>query len=109
MHFYTWKTGLKTGCYYLRTKAPTMAQKFTVDPRLLAAVSGGGPVKQEDDDAIPDSDDEEEASASAAKQAELKAKNKRELLDKLTAEYEESVAKAKAEAESGEGCLMCSG
>ena len=32
MHFYTWKKGLKTGVYYLRTKAPVSAQKFTVDP-----------------------------------------------------------------------------
>jgi ribonucleoside-diphosphate reductase alpha subunit len=38
MHFYAWKKGLKTGIYYLRTKAPVMAQKFTVDPELLAAV-----------------------------------------------------------------------
>ena len=34
MHFYTWKKGLKTGVYYLRTKAPVSAQKFTVDPEL---------------------------------------------------------------------------
>lgn len=34
MHFYAWKKGLKTGIYYLRTKAPVMAQKFTVDPEL---------------------------------------------------------------------------
>jgi len=34
MHFYSWKQGLKTGIYYLRTKAPVMAQKFTVDPEL---------------------------------------------------------------------------
>ena len=26
MHFYGWKKGLKTGCYYLRTKAPVAAQ-----------------------------------------------------------------------------------
>jgi ribonucleoside-diphosphate reductase alpha chain len=32
MHVYAWKQGLKTGCYYLRTKAATMAQKFTVEP-----------------------------------------------------------------------------
>ena len=32
MHFYAWKKGLKTGCYYLRTKAVSSAQKFTVDP-----------------------------------------------------------------------------
>ena len=34
MHFYSWKKGLKTGIYYLRTRAPVMAQKFTVDPEL---------------------------------------------------------------------------
>jgi ribonucleoside-diphosphate reductase alpha chain len=34
MHFYAWKKGLKTGCYYLRTKAVSSAQKFTVDPSL---------------------------------------------------------------------------
>ena len=32
MHFYTWKQGLKTGCYYLRTKAAAKAQQFTVEP-----------------------------------------------------------------------------
>jgi ribonucleoside-diphosphate reductase alpha subunit len=34
MHFYGWEKGLKTGIYYLRTKAPVMAQKFTIDPEL---------------------------------------------------------------------------
>ena len=32
MHMYAWKKGLKTGCYYLRTKAVSSAQKFTVEP-----------------------------------------------------------------------------
>lgn len=32
MHVYAWKKGLKTGCYYLRTKAVASAQKFTVEP-----------------------------------------------------------------------------
>ena len=32
MHFYTWKKGLKTGIYYLRTRAAASAQKFTVEP-----------------------------------------------------------------------------
>jgi ribonucleoside-diphosphate reductase alpha chain len=31
MHFYAWKKGLKTGMYYLRTKAATDAIKFTVE------------------------------------------------------------------------------
>ncbi len=30
MHFYSWQKGLKTGMYYLRTKAATDAIKFTV-------------------------------------------------------------------------------
>jgi len=32
MHFYSWKAGLKTGIYYLRTMPKVSAQKFTVDP-----------------------------------------------------------------------------
>ena len=32
MHVYAWKQGLKTGCYYLRTKAVASAQKFTIEP-----------------------------------------------------------------------------
>lgn len=39
MHFYSWKKGLKTGIYYLRTRAPVMAQKFTVDPELEHAAN----------------------------------------------------------------------
>jgi len=31
MHFYAWKKGLKTGMYYLRTKAATDIIKFTVE------------------------------------------------------------------------------
>jgi ribonucleoside-diphosphate reductase alpha chain len=36
MHFYGWKKGLKTGMYYLRTKAATDAIKFTVDKSVTA-------------------------------------------------------------------------
>ncbi len=39
MHFYGWKRGLKTGLYYLRTRAPVMAQKFTIDPDLQKAAA----------------------------------------------------------------------
>jgi ribonucleoside-diphosphate reductase alpha chain len=34
-HFYAWKKGLKTGMYYLRTKAAADAIKFTVDQGAL--------------------------------------------------------------------------
>lgn len=36
MHFYGWEMGLKTGMYYLRTKAATDAIKFTVDKTAVA-------------------------------------------------------------------------
>jgi len=43
MHFYAWKKGLKTGMYYLRTKAAADAVKFTVEkqaePQLEPAVA----------------------------------------------------------------------
>lgn len=39
MHFYSWKAGLKTGMYYLRTKAATDAIKFTVDKAKLTEPS----------------------------------------------------------------------
>ncbi|MCY4644721.1 MAG: ribonucleoside-diphosphate reductase subunit alpha [Bacteriovoracales bacterium] len=35
MHFYAWKRGLKTGMYYLRTKAAAQAIKFTVENQRL--------------------------------------------------------------------------
>jgi ribonucleoside-diphosphate reductase alpha chain len=35
MHFYGWEKGLKTGMYYLRTKAATDAIKFTVDKNVV--------------------------------------------------------------------------
>ena len=39
MHFHAWKSGLKTGMYYLRTKASVDAIKFTVDTQLLLGQS----------------------------------------------------------------------
>ncbi|SFW38591.1 ribonucleoside-diphosphate reductase alpha chain [Sinomicrobium oceani] len=37
MHFYAWKSGLKTGMYYLRTKSAVDAIKFTLDNSKKAA------------------------------------------------------------------------
>jgi ribonucleoside-diphosphate reductase alpha chain len=79
MHFYGWKKGLKTGCYYLRTKAPVTAQKFTIDPRMLV-----------------ESDEER------------KKRERKDLLNRLATEYEDEQRKAKESADSGEGCLLCS-
>ncbi len=34
MHFYSWKSGLKTGLYYLRTQPKAFAQQFTIAPKV---------------------------------------------------------------------------
>lgn len=102
MHFYAWKSGLKTGCYYLRSKAPVVAQQFTVDPRLLSAISSGGKVADLSSDSEDDeSEDEAEAEASAPVPSVplTKAEERRLLLERLSAEYE---------AEQAKGCTMCS-
>lgn len=105
MHFYSWKKGLKTGCYYLRTKAPVTAQKFTVDPRLLSAISNNtNQVVEEDEgdngsytsesDLSDDEDMDEKESPD-----EKKKRERREMMDRLAREYEEEQAK---------GCTTCS-
>ena len=38
MHFYGWKSGLKTGMYYLRTKSAVDAIKFTLDTKSKAEI-----------------------------------------------------------------------
>jgi ribonucleoside-diphosphate reductase alpha chain len=43
MHFYAWEKGLKTGMYYLRTKAATDAIKFTVDKKYQEAPKASTP------------------------------------------------------------------
>ena len=56
MHFYSWKKGLKTGMYYLRTKAATDAIKFTVDKKYKTAPQSEAPRKS-----IQEMTDEEQA------------------------------------------------
>lgn len=119
MHFYAWKQGLKTGCYYLRTKAPVTAQKFTVDPRLLAAITNGTSEAQKEDEADSeseddsdlDSDNEEETTAktTAITPEELKKAARQAQLERLAAEYKEEMERVKAAKAAGEEvCEMCS-
>ncbi len=82
MHFYAWKSGLKTGMYYLRTKSAVDAIKFTLNKE----------VKKE----LPDSKEailEEATQVSGNKP--LSPQELRELL-----------AKSKS-AEEDDDCLMC--
>ena len=48
MHFYGWKQGLKTGMYYLRTKAAVTALKgLGMDTQKLKEISNGSKVQEE--------------------------------------------------------------
>lgn len=42
MHFYAWKSGLKTGMYYLRTKSASDPIKFTVDANRMKEIKDEG-------------------------------------------------------------------
>ena len=110
MHMHSWKQGLKTGCYYLRTKAPVTAQKFTVDPRLLAAVQGSshhavqGHEESDDESVGTTSDSEEEAPAPLSPKSARRAK-----MEELARAYEESVRELQEKKARGEEvCEMCS-
>ena len=51
MHFYGWEKGLKTGMYYLRTKAATDAIKFTVDQVISSEITSGEALTAEQEQA----------------------------------------------------------
>jgi ribonucleoside-diphosphate reductase alpha chain len=54
MHFYAWKSGLKTGMYYLRTKAAVDAIKFTLNnDKVAAPIEVESKPKYEKVEAIP--------------------------------------------------------
>lgn len=100
MHFYGWKQGLKTGCYYLRTKAPVMAQKFTVEPTLQPSNTRAS-IDIDDSESESDSDSE-------LTPEQKRIRDRAALKDRLAREFEESLREAKEAADAGEGCTMCS-
>ncbi|MEC8090064.1 MAG: ribonucleoside-diphosphate reductase subunit alpha [Bacteroidota bacterium] len=90
MHFYAWKSGLKTGMYYLRTKSAVDAIKFTLDKKKEEKVPETAPAA---------------ATASAAK-AVPKAAEKPVAVEPLTpSELKEMLAKSKENED--DDCLMC--
>ena len=46
MHFYAWKQGLKTGMYYLRSRAAVDAIKFTLNVEELLLASDGNDINK---------------------------------------------------------------
>ena len=89
MHFYAWKSGLKTGMYYLRTKSAVDAIKFTVDNKKKSE-----PVK------------EKVASATTASAKSGSTKPSNVPVEPLTPqELKEMLAKSKQSED--DDCLMC--
>ncbi len=93
MHFYAWKAGLKTGMYYLRTKAAADAVKFTVDPKALAQVT-------------PVTTGMSEKPLDYAKYAEEQAM-KANAASSFTNESEYQYAAMQCSLDDPEGCEMC--
>tara|TARA_B110000881_G_scaffold204128_1_gene205424 strand:+ start:13 stop:2487 length:2475 start_codon:yes stop_codon:yes gene_type:complete len=99
MHFYAWKSGLKTGMYYLRTKSAVDAIKFTLDNKKKKE-----PVKEiiETDIAISAA-----APKSAPKSAPKPAPNPSNIeVEPLTPEELKEMLKKAKESEDDD-CLMC--
>ena len=80
MHFYGWQAGLKTGMYYLRTKAAASAIQFTVDKTKLKSET-----KEKQEEPIKEIMNEEEV-----------AKKK-----------EENMAALMCSLQNKDDCLMC--
>lgn len=89
MHFYAWKSGLKTGMYYLRTKSAVDAIKFTLDNTKKKE-----PVKETVD------------AASAVAAVPSPAETAQIPVEPLTPEeLKEMIAKSKGDQD--DDCLMC--
>ncbi|MFV0571968.1 MAG: ribonucleoside-diphosphate reductase subunit alpha [Xanthomarina gelatinilytica] len=96
MHFYAWKSGLKTGMYYLRTKSAVDAIKFTLDTKK----------KEEPVANIVEVDETLKAQQQkAAKTAETFSQQAKDVEPMSAEEMKALIAQAK-EAE-GDDCLMC--
>jgi len=88
LHFYSWKKGLKTGMYYLRTRPAVDAIKFTIDPNTMKQVNS---VKESAN----------MAAASAQAPVPTEVPKVQEEKNTVTSVTEGDVCTMK------EGCLMC--
>lgn len=97
MHFYAWKSGLKTGMYYLRTKSAVDAIKFTVE-------------KSKKTEPVAKSVDAQQTIVEQKQQkaANTAAKFAKEAIDVEPMSPEEMKALIEqAKAAEGDDCLMC--
>ena len=101
LHFYAWKKGLKTGMYYLRTRAAADAIKFTVDQQALAKKKSE---KLSRANSAASASKENKANGTGAGKPSKTAAE----LD-AEAEKERQLAAMVCSIENKEACMMCSG
>jgi ribonucleoside-diphosphate reductase alpha chain len=102
MHFYAWKSGLKTGMYYLRTKSAVDAIKFTLDKKEKAEVEETVEVE-----ALETIEATEEVKITRTEKAKTKkSKEKPVAVEPLTPEELKQIISQSKENEDDD-CLMC--
>ncbi|MEM8510146.1 MAG: ribonucleoside-diphosphate reductase subunit alpha [Bacteroidota bacterium] len=100
MHFYAWKSGLKTGMYYLRTKAAVDAIKFTLDNTKKQEVPVGVPADTQVAETTPKTTEGLKVSATPVNQQEV------DIQPMTEAEMKALIAQSK-EGQADDDCLMC--
>jgi ribonucleoside-diphosphate reductase alpha chain len=102
MHFYAWKSGLKTGMYYLRTKSAVDAIKFT-----LKTTKKEEPVAQvvEVNEVAVQQEDAKKMKLAAQNAAKFAKQSEPEVEPMSAEEMKALIAQAKAS--EGDDCLMC--
>ena len=97
MHFYAWKSGLKTGMYYLRTKSAVDAIKFTLENKKTS---------EQPETAVEEQKVVSKKKAKAAKTAEKFAEEVKVDVEPMSAEEMKALIE-QAKAGEGDDCLMC--
>ncbi|MCF6294968.1 MAG: ribonucleoside-diphosphate reductase subunit alpha [Flavobacteriaceae bacterium] len=99
MHFYAWKSGLKTGMYYLRTKSAVDAIKFTLDKEKKAEPTSE--IVEVDEKLVA------QQKQQAIKTAEKFAKQVTKVeIEPMSAEEMKTLI-AQSKEDQGDDCLMC--
>ena len=100
MHFYAWKSGLKTGMYYLRTKAAVDAIKFTLDNTKKKEVPVSVAAEAEVAAATPQAPSDIKVKTSPVKAAEV-------YVEPMSPEEMKALIARAKEGQADDDCLMC--
>ena len=92
MHFYSWKQGLKTGCYYLRTRPAADAIQFTVEKSAADVLQ----------------DKSNKSAAGNSKTGSAPVKRTQSIEEEEMAAMQLAAAKLACSLQNKEACTMCS-